>query len=201
MAKIAETDLPLQVAHARRQAFNQGTDKPIKDLQDECGLYAYNLALCYDQSKWKKQQRVWNRIKDCVTSSRCVFLTFTFRDDVLAQTDEQTRRRFVRRCIKSQCPHNYVANIDFGNAGAEREYIDRDGNKRTSTAREHYHAIAVLPDGVKRFDMSQWKHGFMFVERVPIHDKKIVANYVAKLSLHALKEHGQKPRMLIYSRE
>lgn len=200
LAKLLDTDLVQQVAHARKQAFNQGNDKPKKELQEECGLYAYSIAFSFLQSKYKKNERIKARVGDYINSQNCVFLTFTFRDDVLEKTTEETRRRYIARVLKKQCPQ-YVANIDFGNGGELREYTDNEGVIRETTAREHYHALAVLPEGVKRFDMSLWPYGFSLVKRVPAKDYLKVRNYVTKLTAHALKDYRQKPRRLIYSRD
>lgn len=200
MRKALKADHPQRVAQARRESFNQGTPQPVWDCIYEIGQVNYNLSLAFLRSKWKKDARVKKRIYGCLTSQNCVFLTLTFRDDVLAQTDEQTRRRFVRRCLKEQCP-SYVANIDFGNGGDKREYIDNEGEVKESTAREHYHALVVLPEGVKRFDMSKWSYGFTYAEKVIAKDFKKVSKYVTKLTAHALKDHGRKPPMMIYSRD
>lgn len=200
LAEGLKTDLVKKVAHARKEAFNQRTPQPVWDCIYEVGQVNYAVALSFLQSRWKKNQRVNERIKKCITSQNCVFLTLTFRDDVLAVTTEQTRRRYVARALKEQCPH-YVANIDFGNAGEIREYIDSKGEIRQSTAREHYHALVVLPDGKRKFDMTKWVYGWSFAERIPVKDYNKVKKYVTKLTAHALKDYGEKPRMMIYSRD
>lgn len=200
LASLLDTDTIQRVSHARKLAFNQGDDTPVLDLIQEIGVFDYSVSLGFLQSKWKKQSRINQRIKKCITSQNCVFLTLTFRDDVLANTTEQTRRKYVARALKEQCPH-YVANIDFGNAGEIREYVDRKGEIRQTTAREHYHALVVLPDGKRKFDMTKWVYGWSFAERIPVKDYNKVKKYVSKMTAHAIKDHGQKPRMMIYSRD
>lgn len=198
---ILGTDLLSRISHARAEAINHGDETPKEELKEECGLEAYLTGLNLLRSKWCRNNRIFQRVKECILSQNCVFLTLTFNDEVLANTSPETRRKYVSRLLKEQAV-NYVANIDYGNAGEEKKFIDRKGNERINTCREHYHAIVALPEGSKRFSMDKWtsNYGFAWAERIPVKDSKKVARYVGKLSLHAIKKNGHKPPRLIYSR-
>lgn len=110
-----------------------------------------------------------------------VFLTLTFRDDVLTSTSENTRHAYVKRFLKDiNVP--YVANIDYG---AKNE-------------REHYHALVQSV----RIDYSKWKYGAINGQK--IHDikksVKALPKYINKLANHAIKKTTKQNR-IIYSRE
>lgn len=126
--------------------------------------------------------RLKKRIEDMITTySDCVFLTMTFRDDVLANTNSETRRQYVRKWLK-QNSTQYVANIDYGG----------------KNGREHYHAVSNA-----RVDPKTWIYGNLDVKKVKYNpDSKSpvkLAKYVAKLTNHAIKE-TTKRCVLIYSR-
>lgn len=149
---------------------------------------------------YQKVSRLKKRIAYILTSSEeSYFITLTFRDDVLASTSEETRRKYVRRFLKEKCQGgHYVANIDYG--------------KRTE--REHYHAVA-------NFSAAGWPYGHQLSRRVELYAplsakydhlpeeeyrekafevcKKRLSKYVAKLGFHAVKE-TTKDAYLIYSR-
>ena len=127
---------------------------------------------------WRLKKRIEQML---TTSSVCVFLTLTFRDDVLANTNSETRRQYVRKWLKLNSTE-YVANIDFGG----------------KNGREHYHAVSNA-----RVDPKTWSYGNCGVEKVrysPESKSPVkLAKYVAKLTNHAIKE-TTKRCALIYSR-
>lgn len=129
------------------------------------------------ESKHRKMIKVREKISDIILNNNAVFITLTFRDDVLASTTPQTRRRYVARYLKSQGDY-YVANIDFS----------------PDIEREHYHAVIC-----SRVNLSAWKYGFSSAEKVRAHknDTARLSKYITKLSLHALKVDITR---LIYSR-
>jgi hypothetical protein len=190
------------------KAFYKGLDKAVIVNRDgeafevesyECfvGLASHidkllDCALRLNESQYRKSKRVRDKVKDLVINGNAIFVTLTFRDSVLAKTSPLTRRKYVARYLK-QYSRVYVANVDFGN---KNDYIDRKGNKRQGTEREHYHAIVS-----SELDFKAWKYGSVDVERVRNHDKDIkrTARYITKLTNHALKVEGLQPR-LIYSR-
>ena len=162
--------------------------KPLND--SEILLYK-NIAQEFPE-EWKEACRVNNasyhrtkrlkdRIKTMLTSGSCIFLTLTFRNDVLASTSEETRKRYVSRALKTMSD-KYVANIDYG----------------SKNEREHYHAV-VLCDKVSQ---EQWKYGNLDFERVRVYEEDSpvkIAKYINKLTNHAIKETTKQNR-LIYSR-
>lgn len=130
-----------------------------------------------------RTKRLQERVKSMLLNGNCLFLTLTFTDATLLETNSKTRRDYVRRYLKSfGVP--YIANIDFGKL-----------NKR-----EHYHAII----NTSMIDYSPWrKYGNINGEKIRNkdieNDTKKLSKYVAKLSNHAIKE-TTKRCCLIYSR-
>lgn len=144
-------------------------------------------------NEWKEAERVNNasyhrtkRLKDKIesmlASGSCIFLTLTFTDNVLANTSEITRKRYVARFLKSVATF-YIANIDYGK----------------KNQREHYHAI-VKCDNV---DGSYWSNNYGNIDFERINYSETcsvkVAKYINKLTNHAIKETTKQTR-IIYSR-
>lgn len=127
-----------------------------------------------------RRKRLRKRIENMFSMGACVFLTLTFTDDVLQNTDEKTRRVYVARFLKS-VSSKYVGNVDFG----------------AENGREHYHAVIVTNTD----DFSSWTYGFYkaITVRKEEADAKRLATYVSKLTNHAIKE-TTKRNALIYSR-
>lgn len=117
-------------------------------------------------NNYLREKRIKKKIQNYVAFGSCVFATLTFTDEVLCSTDENTRRKYVSRFLKSISPH-YIANIDYG----------------STTEREHYHAVIQID----RVD-SKWKYGFAWYEKVhPTGNKKKLAEYISKLTKHSVK--------------
>lgn len=194
---IVDAGLDKDASKARYAMF-RGDFEPIQELIEQHGSKAVTVALQVGKSSREKAKRVRDKISTLVLSGHCIFLTLTFRDDVLDSTSMQTRRRYVARFLKAQCK-GYAANIDFGDDGRKRLYVDRNGKERMSTGREHYHALVYAPVDV---NLKAWSYGRIDAERVHDSSKDLekCSKYVAKLSNHALKVNkGIAPR-LIYSR-
>lgn len=127
----------------------------------------------------KRTKRLRHKVEKMIQANQCVFATLTFRDDVLADTSENTRRRYVTRYLKSQ-QGTYIANIDYGG----------------KNGREHYHAIIS-----GRIQPLEWQYGSLNVEKIKDTSKPIkLAKYVNKLTNHAIKE-TCKRNAIIYSRD
>ena len=119
---------------------------------------------------YKRAKRLRNRISWMVKQGDCLFLTLTFTDGVLDDTSDETRKKYVKRFLKSQSDQ-YVANIDFG---AQNE-------------REHYHAVILA----SRVDYTLWhKYGGIKGEKIRSNDISPVklGKYISKLTNHAIKE-------------
>lgn len=141
-------------------------------------------------AKFARVARLKKRIVDFVYHYDCLFLTLTFKNEVLSSTSPKSRRDYVSRFLK-QSGVPYVANIDFG----------------AKNGREHYHAILCtdkidyhlwkygLINGIKiRNDIKTDEYGVLTSETV-----ERLARYVAKLTNHAIKE-STKRCSIIYSR-
>lgn len=171
-----------EINHAHFESY-QG-DSSLRDFFVHAyGWDIYSVGLGLNSSRYHKEQRVRERTHDFIVSGNALFLTLTFKDDILSTTNAKTRRRYVSRFLKANCEH-YVANVDYG----------------SKNGREHYHALVVVRKSVK---LNQWhKLGAINLRHIrqTENDAKRVAKYTAKLSNHALKQYGTAPR-LIYSRQ
>lgn len=142
-----------------------------------------------NNASYHRVKRLKDRVLTMLKDTNCIFLTLTFRDDVLANTSEETRKKYIKRFLKEQCSC-YIANIDYG----------------SKNGREHYHAV-VIPindqiDGSFYFE----HYGSIDFERIRNKGSddneatsKRLAKYVAKLTNHAIKATTQQCRV-IYSR-
>lgn len=114
------------------------------------------------------------------TDTKPFFITLTFTNKVLNNTNSLTRRRYVTRFLKSISNNRYVANIDFGK----------------KNGREHYHAV-ISCDYI---NSKLWKYGALNFEHIYNESEKdslLLSKYVAKLGNHAIKE-TTKRNSLIY---
>lgn len=149
---------------------------------------------------YAKVARLKKRVAFILTNSpQSFFVTLTFRDDVIANTNEATRREYVRKFLKAHSNgSHYLANIDYG----------------AKNGREHYHAIT-------NFSCSGWKYGHQLSKPIQLYaplsakydnlpdeeykqkafetTQKRLSKYTAKLGFHAVKE-TTKDASLIYSR-
>lgn len=173
----------------------KGDDAPLEIFRKLYGADMYRVCQNLSNSSYHRYKKCKSKIGSIIEGGQAWFGTLTFRNEVLASTSQQTRRRYVSRLLKgvSSC---YVANIDFG---------DKLKNPQ-SNEREHYHFVCYSD---KEPDLSTWakKYGFLDVRKCGSaeDDIKKVCKYTAKLSHHALKASTQDgviggvPR-LIYSR-
>lgn len=131
-------------------------------------------------SERKRRKNLVRRVRLMFEQGPCVFVTLTFTDDALTNLSKQTRRHYVNAFL-SACAYYYVANIDYS----------------PDKHREHYHAVLCCKD----VDMSLWKYGFVFAERIKRGPKsaRALGHYICKLVNHALKG-TDETRSLIYSR-
>ena len=142
------------------------------DIRRECK----NLTNAY----FERVKRLEKRISMMLALGNCVFLTLTFTDKCLSDTNLNTRRQYVRRWLDSVSPI-YIANIDFGK----------------TNHREHYHAVVLLENTI---DYTSFGHGAVNGKVVRSeNDYKKLSKYVAKLKNHAIKETTNNHK-IIYSR-
>ena len=156
-------------------------DVQFTDLELKCCKQLYD-------ARRKKIQRLKKKIRIRIEKCLCLWLTLTFRDDVLDSTSEDTRRTYISRYLKSLNIPFYVANIDYG---------DKEKNSN-SNEREHYHAIIEAD----RIDMSTYPYGFIYVEKITNIEGSVdrISKYINKLTYHAFKDSTRGQSRLIYSR-
>lgn len=142
----------------------------------------YKKTLNFIHAKNKRYNNLINRIIFYLNIGSCCFFTLTFNDETLNKTTELTRRKYVRRFLKS-LSNFYIANIDFG----------------LENNREHYHGVIVLDDLSL---ISNWSYGFSNAQF--IRDKRTdvnrISNYILKIANHFVKE-TTKNNYCIYSRD
>lgn len=164
--------------------FNLLMEYSYKDIQE---------ARKINNSRYNRSVRLRKKITKMLESGHCLWLTLTFSNSVFDNTNQDTRKQYVKRYLKSVCD-TYIANIDYG---SNKVYKDRKGNIRKATEREHYHAI-VLKDYI---DLESWSFGVPFVEHIKVEysTPKKIGKYISKLTNHAIKE-STKRCAIIYSR-
>lgn len=161
-------EMVLDVETADNLFFMLKNDKDFSDC----------LKIIHSDSS--RYNRLYKRIMKYFEIGDCLFLTLTFRDDVLESTDKKTRRVYVRRFLK-EFSNAFLANIDYG----------------AKTGREHYHALIVYPDPSM---LAAWSYGFSNAKRC-IYDAESgvrLANYILKIANHFVKDSVGSDR-LIYS--
>ena len=164
-----------------------GSNESMNDIEFDCiinnRIKELNEVEKICNASIQRTKRLRKRIETILLNGDCLFLTLTFKDDVLNSTSDKQRRKAVATYLKLfNCM--YVANIDFG----------------AKNHREHYHAVI----GCSSIDLSKWrKYGNVNVQRVRNNsielNKKRLSKYICKLSNHAIKETTQRS-CLIYSR-
>lgn len=163
---------------------NYSHEQLIKDKEvfiKRYGFTTFKVANNVNQASYKRVARLKERICEAVESGKAWFITITFNDEILASTNEKTRRVYVSRWLKGLSPF-YVANIDYGK----------------TKGREHYHAVITANTRPPK----SWKYGFIDILKVKTteNDTKRVSKYISKLTNHAIK-HTTKSKRIIYSRK
>jgi len=143
------------------------------------GFEMWNEANRVNHANYCRVKRLKNRVS-ALLEKPCIFLTLTFTDEVLANTNTDTRRQYVRRYLQQF--GSYVGNIDYGK----------------TNEREHYHAILQY-DG--KLDYHEWqkKCGNIDFQKVKNPNSVAMSKYISKLTNHAIKETTKGCR-IIYSR-
>lgn len=192
-AHVIECGLVSDVSKVQRTFFKCGYGIPLSrfdyTLTQAQAIYqsyhdtAIGSVLWHEAEKVRKAnnkrvQRLKKRITSLVDSGPCLFLTLTFTDEVLHNTNEETRRQYVRRFLSDY--GDYVANIDFGK----------------ENGREHYHAVLRTD---KRVVYTDWGNGNCDGKKVLRNNPEALARYISKLTNHAIKETTKQCRV-IYSR-
>jgi len=196
LIELLENDYQYQINYARNLFYLTGDYSGYEKLFNELSESDIRLLDKHNINYRSRNSRLYRRLKDMIMNNDDVkFLTLTFSDETLAVTNEETRRKYVTRFLKS-ISNNYVANIDFGKT---ENYKADNGEVRLSTSREHYHALAV----VKYVPVKLWSsNGYILVEKVnnKIKDVKKLSMYISKFTNHAIKKSTGTRYRLIYSR-
>lgn len=137
-----------------------------------------------NKATYNRNTRLKKTIERMLKYNNCIFLTMTFRDDVLNNTSQETRRRYITRFLNEQCLY-YVANIDYG----------------FKNEREHYHAVVIAKNNEVDGVFYRLNYGSINFERINYNEftSTKLAKYVNKLTNHAIKETCKQSRV-IYSR-
>lgn len=197
---IVDVNLYKVYNYVNKTFYSSGLELSHNELYIKCSEFLQTVPIdyihdckCYCNNLYSKNIRISKRI-EILLQKKCIFLTLTFTDEVLKNTDEEKRRRYVREFLKSYSD-GYIANIDFG---ARDIYIDDYGNERLATHREHYHAIIQS----NYIDYSLWSYGAINGEVI---NKRLencpykLSIYINKLVNHSLKD-STKRKHLIYSK-
>ena len=174
LEKDYNSNLNRFINSAEAYHFLENLSRTLPNEFKEC----YRMKNC----EFQRACRLNKKIKDIIFNGQSLFLTLTFRDDVLESTNEETRRRYVARWLKEHS-NRYVANIDFGK----------------KNDREHYHAIVLVNDNI---DYTSWPYGALNGKKITNSNDATpykLKNYINKLVNHALKDTARQVR-LIYSR-
>lgn len=177
--KVKKLDKDIYQAYANND-FDFAYYEMVFCNENNCTIEDVEEARRVNNASSKRVQRLNERIERYLSMGCCIWLTLTFNDEILSNTSAKTRRRYVVRYLKGQSIY-YLANIDYGK----------------TTEREHYHAVVVGD----RVDMTKWKYGFAYTERIKNHVSSPIkiSKYVSKLCNHAIKE-TTKRAAYIYSR-
>ena len=189
-SNILKTDLCKRVGAIDRKTYLNSLEGIVRDNDLDDAYFdlclnndykAIKEARKINASSYKRVKRLNKRIETYLRSGQCIWLTITFNEATLSNTNEKTRRRYVSRFLKKVSDY-YVANIDYGK----------------TTEREHYHAV-ILTDFV---EPTLWPYGFIYTERIKNHLKTPLklSKYVSKLTNHAIKE-STKRNVYIYSKK
>ncbi len=159
----------------------QDLENEIKEFVNLYGYTTFKIANNVNHASYKRTARLKERIREAVESGSAWFITITFNPETLSKTNEQTRRKYVSRWLKSLTPF-YVANIDYGK----------------DKGREHYHAVITSDQRPPK----TWSYGFIDILKVATTetDTKRISKYISKLTNHAIK-HTTKLKRIIYSRK
>lgn len=158
--------------------FNKPVNLYYKIQSNNIDPIKYNECVKLNESIYKQKIRLKKRISSLITNNFCYFITLTFKDSILTNSDEVKRRNIITRWLKS-FTDEYIGNIDF-----------------SKTNREHYHVIVKnKPD---KYDLSLYHTKYGMCKSIPIINKNSssLANYIIKLTNHCLKIKGKRQHLL-----
>ena len=163
-------------------------------------IYLFNECYKIVSADVQRKKRLRQRVERIMEKGSTYFLTLTFNDDTLSNTDVKTRRTYVARFLKS-VSDDYVGNVDFGKLnGREHYHAVIHSDKLDDIQYQYTNRFGWICSDCEQF--ADWsKLGFYSIKSCgkDEKDKQKLAWYVSKLTNHAVKE-TTKRNALIYSR-
>lgn len=178
-AKIVSYNYYWFQTHGEYKTISEDKYLDIVNYFEKNYRFEWRRAFQINNNYYHKLKRLRDRINHIIFLPS-VFLTITFKTDVLENTSPETRRKYVQRFLKSyNVP--FVANIDYGK----------------KNGREHYHCLIASQD----IDYTSFKYGAVNGEKVRNfnNDDIKLSKYICKFSNHAIKDTTKHTR-IIYSR-
>lgn len=158
------------------------------------------------KAKSNKRNRIKNQIKYYTDKQySLVFATFTFDNKALNLTNKYRRDLITRTLNKNEHIVDYIGNIDFGKLNEREHYhyilvLNKSFNPELKQRAITTNGKHIKYDSVENLEID-YKKGFCSFELIQANqdDYQKVQNYLAKLTLHALK--NEKFEKLIYKKE
>lgn len=148
----------------------------------------------------QRRLRLKNRISGILNKGNAYFVTLTFTDETLSNTQPHIRRKYVRELIKT-ISNDYVGNIDYGKKnGREHYHVVLHTEQLQGIQYKYFRGSGYSCDYALALD-SWSKYGKYFIKQCgnDESDSTALAKYTCKLTNHAIKE-TTKRNALIYSR-
>jgi len=169
-----------------------------RQIIDQIPQQDYDDSMRIINNNKNKTNRIRKRIETMLIqlkfydNLKAYFITLTWSDKTLENTNEYTRHQKIYRTLKN-IPGviDYVANIDYGK---ENE-------------REHYHGIILVNENFETKktkvnnlyfkSMPVWdKNGFSRLDEIKVPNDKALSKYINKLTNHAKKDTTKKQRVI-----
>jgi len=136
------------------------------------------------RSRYEQIRTIRNRIDEIISNDHAYFITFTIAPEHYGKPREHYQRKIKEAMAFAS---RWIANEDWG---------DQHG-------RYHFHAVACFGD---KYDYtmqnhalkSVWTYGNIVFSPIYSQNSEAIANYIAKLSNHCIKE---KTGLIFYSRK
>lgn len=202
-----------KVKEIRREIYlnnaESNPDSLILDFtQEEYNGFNLGLANRLALSEKRRKKVLNKKVNTYSNVDNCFFITLTFKDEFFIGKSKETIRTYIRRYLKENCS-NYVANEDYG-AKNERLHFHCVCNLKSKDILTDFGFHTYKNHLVYCANLKNYDFGFSCVEKVSKATQDLatdipnnhlaLSNYINKLTNHALKNTGRRPR-LIYSRK
>lgn len=162
--------------------------------------FLYKELLKIVNADRQRRLRLKKRIQRILEKGNAYFVTLTFTDECLANTQPHIRRKYVCELIKS-ISDDFVGNIDFGKKrGREHYHVVLHTDKFKDLEYKYYRGVGYSAN--YSVVLNSWSNkGLYFIKQCgnDDSDSDALAKYTCKLTNHAVKE-TTKRNALIYSR-